>query len=164
MGENIQMTLTGFLGSDPELVRAEKPEHDWVRFRVGSTPSYRDDSGNWVSGQTVWVTCKAWGALARNINNSLSKGAKVFLRGKVALNKWGFTDENNVVHEREDIAVHVSNIGPDLTRHVAKAKLARTAEQKNADFMVKEEPPEEAPAKRGGKKAKAEAELEAVPF
>ncbi|HEX3828201.1 MAG TPA: single-stranded DNA-binding protein [Sporichthyaceae bacterium] len=77
------LTIAGNLGDDPELRHTPNGKAN-VRMRVAVTERRRDDGGEWVDGDTSWYTVIAWDTLAENATQTLSKGARVIVHGRLA--------------------------------------------------------------------------------
>lgn len=109
MSNEIQITVRGWMGSDP--VRHVGPSGvTLAMFRVGSTPRLRDrTTGEFRDGETQWFTVKAWRDLAENVIVSLKKGMPVILRGTLRTETW--QGENG---ERSANVISVDSIGADL--------------------------------------------------
>src|SRR6266705_3512541 len=55
-----QITIAGNLVDDPEL-RFTPAGQPVARFRVASTPRFRDNStGEWKDGDSLFLTCNVW--------------------------------------------------------------------------------------------------------
>ena len=60
------LTVTGNLVDDPEL-RFTPSGVAVARFRIASTPRYRDNAtGEWKDGDTLFLTCQVWRQAAGN--------------------------------------------------------------------------------------------------
>lgn len=73
--------LIGNLGGDPvlsELTNGGK----LARLSLATNEFYRNKDGEMVQ-KTEWHRCIAWGKLAEKMNDKLSKGKKVAVRGKL---------------------------------------------------------------------------------
>src|SRR3982751_6118494 len=92
MAGETQITMTGNLTDDPELRFLENGT-GLVKFTVASTPRTLDrPSGQWKDGDPLFLTCTAWRDLAEHIAESLSKGTRVIVSGRLRLSRWT-TDE-----------------------------------------------------------------------
>lgn len=118
-GEPI-LTVVGNLVADPEA-RVSQSGKPWVTFRVANTPRVRDrQSGDWSDGESMWLGCRAYGALADHIVQSLVKGTRVIMQGRLTQNTY--TD--NQGQQRTGLNLEVEHIGPELefaTATVVKA-------------------------------------------
>lgn len=113
--------VIGNLGSDPEL-RYTPNRKAVVTLRVADTPRNFDRaSGQWVNGETDWITVQAWEELAQNVAASLKKGDKVVVIGSYRAEKY--TDNNN--QERTTRKLVATEIAPSLTG--ARASIEKQA-------------------------------------
>jgi single-strand DNA-binding protein len=77
------ITMVGHVASDPVL-RVTGNGTKVVSFRLASTARRRDPvQGDWVDGDTLFFTVKAWKATADNVVASLRKGDPVVVHGRV---------------------------------------------------------------------------------
>ncbi len=140
------MTLAGNLVEDPEL-RFTPAGQPVAKFRVASTPRYRDNStGEWKDGDSLFLTCAVWRQAAENVAESLTRGMRVIVTGRLKQRSYETKEgEKRTVYELE-----VDEVGPSLRNASAKvAKVARTgaaaashqASGKNADPWAGDEPP-----------------------
>jgi single-strand DNA-binding protein len=127
---DVHVTLSGYVASEVEFKEGfnragERMAHnDRAFFRLGATPRYFDRSaGRWRDGETVWLTVKAWRALAHNVASSLSLGQPVVVVGKLKTSVWKGEDEQ--VHSREVLEATV--VGHDLNR--GTSAFSRTSRQ-----------------------------------
>lgn len=103
--------VIGNLVADPEP-RVSQGGKPWVTFRVANTPRVRDrQSGDWSDGESMWLGCRAYGALADHIVQSLVKGTRVIMQGRLTQNTY--TD--NQGQQRTGLNFEVDAIGPELT-------------------------------------------------
>jgi single-strand DNA-binding protein len=74
-----QITIAGNLVEDPEL-RFTPAGQPVARFRVASTPRFRDNStGEWKDGDSLFLTCNVWRQAAENVAESLTRGMRVIV-------------------------------------------------------------------------------------
>jgi single-strand DNA-binding protein len=98
-----------------------------TRFRLASTERRYDAStASWRDGESVFIHVTCWRRLAENVSNSLDKGDRVIVSGR--LRQWVAEKDGvrRTVHEIEADAV-----GPDLQRtmvNVARPKKAPGAD------------------------------------
>lgn len=109
--QDIQITLTGNVGTDVELAHGE----NWARasFRLAVTPRLLRQ-GQWVDAETTWVQANCWGRLASNVKVSLCKGDPVIVQGRLRTQAW-LKDGTR----QEKLVVEVSSVGHDLSRGTA---------------------------------------------
>ena len=81
-GETI-LEIVGNLTADPEL-KATPSGKMVVSFTVVSTPrSFDKQSNGWKDGDPLFMRCSAWGQLAENVAESLNKGVRVMVQGRL---------------------------------------------------------------------------------
>lgn len=114
------LTITGYLGADPELSFVAATGTPVVKVRVADTPrSLNRETGQWEDGTTLWLRATAWGPLAEHIANSVRKGDLVTLIGR--LTQHNYTDRNGEQRHRielsiEDCAVSLSRTSVSVQR------------------------------------------------
>jgi len=84
--------LIGNLGKDPEIRRLESG-NVVAKFPVATSENYRDKAGEWQQ-TTEWHDVVAWGKLAEKAERTLTKGATVYVEGKVTHRTWEDKDGN----------------------------------------------------------------------
>lgn len=107
MSNEPNATITGNATRDPEL----KFTHNGTAvttFTLASTPRRYDRQTNqWVDGDTLFMRCTAFGKLAENLAETVTKGARVIATGRLAANRW--TDKNGQPRESTDL--HIDDAG-----------------------------------------------------
>jgi single-strand DNA-binding protein len=123
MAGETTINFNGNLTRNPEL-RYTGDGIAVVKFGVACTPRYLDrESGQWRDGDPLFLTCTAWRDLAEHIAESLAKGTRVVVVGRLRLSRWE-TDEGE---KRSAYQVDVEDIGPSLRWAQAKVtKMTRT--------------------------------------
>jgi single-strand DNA-binding protein len=116
-----QITIAGNLVDDPEL-RFTPAGQPVARFRVASTPRFRDNStGEWKDGDSLFLTCNVWRQAAENVAESLTRGMRVIVSGRLRQRSYETKEgEKRTVYE-----VEVDDVGPSLRN--ASAKVNRAA-------------------------------------
>ena len=116
-----QITIAGNLVDDPEL-RFTPAGQPVARFRVASTPRFRDNStGEWKDGDSLFLTCNVWRQAAENVAESLTRGMRVIVLGRLRQRSYETKEgEKRTVYE-----VEVDDVGPSLRN--ASAKVNRVA-------------------------------------
>jgi single-strand DNA-binding protein len=116
-----QITIAGNLVDDPEL-RFTPAGQPVARFRVASTPRFRDNStGEWKDGDSLFLTCNVWRQAAENVAESLTRGMRVIVQGRLRQRSYETKEgEKRTVYE-----VEVDDVGPSLRN--ASAKVNRVA-------------------------------------
>ncbi|WP_457032363.1 single-stranded DNA-binding protein [Kitasatospora sp. P5_F3] len=83
-----------------------------ANFRMAATERrYDREKGDWVDGETSWVTVTAWRWLAANVVSSLSKGDPVVVSGRLRVREWGEAEKRRCVVE-----IDARVVGHDLGR------------------------------------------------
>lgn len=118
-GETV-ITLVGNLVDDPEL-RFTPSGAAVASFRLASTPrTYDRQSGEWKDGESLFLTCSVWRQAAENTAESLQKGMRVIVQGRLKQRSYETREgEKRTVYE-----IDVDEVGPSLRS--ATAKVART--------------------------------------
>jgi single-strand DNA-binding protein len=118
-----QITIAGNLVDDPEL-RFTPAGQPVARFRVASTPRFRDNAtGEWKDGDSLFLTCNVWRQAAENVAESLQRGMRVIVSGRLRQRSYETKEgEKRTVYE-----VEVDDVGPSLRNASAKvAKVSRS--------------------------------------
>jgi len=121
MAGETTITLIGNLTGDPEL-RFTPSGAAVANFTVASTPRTFDrQTQEWKDGEAMFITCAAWRNLAENVAESLTKGSRVIVSGRLRSRSYeGREGEKRTVFE-----IEVDEIGPSL--RYATAKVTRTS-------------------------------------
>jgi single-strand DNA-binding protein len=121
-----QLTIAGNLVDDPEL-RFTPAGQPVARFRVASTPRFRDNTtGEWRDGDSLFLTCNVWRQAAENVAESLQRGMRVIVSGRLRQRSYETKEgEKRTVYE-----IEVDEVGPSLRNASAKVnRVARTGSQ-----------------------------------
>ena len=119
-GETV-ITLVGNLTSDPEL-RFTPSGAAVANFTVASTPRTLDRQSNeWKDGETLFMRCAIWREAAENVAESLTKGTRVVVTGRMKSRSFTTKEGDN----RTVIEMDVDEVGPSL--RYATAKVNRTS-------------------------------------
>lgn len=123
---DVQITVVGNLVADPELKYTQNGTAV-ANFRVASTPRvYRD--GQWVDGEGMFLTCSLWREAAENAVESLSKGMRVIVQGRLRQRSY----ETREGERRTVFEVEVDEVGPSLK--FARAQVTRTPRNGGGNF------------------------------
>ncbi|SDS75863.1 single-stranded DNA-binding protein [Corynebacterium timonense] len=114
------ITVIGNLVADPEL-RFTAAGAPVANFRVASTPrTFNRDTNQWEDGESLFLTCNVWRQTAENVAESLTKGMRVIVQGRLRQRSFQTREgENRTVFE-----VEVDEVGPSLK--YATASVTRT--------------------------------------
>lgn len=117
------ITMIGNLVDDPEL-RFTPSGAAVAKFRVASTPRYLDKNTNeWKDGDSLFLQCQIWRQAAENVAESLTKGMRVILSGRLKQRSY----ETKEGEKRTVFEVEVDEVGPSLRN--ATAKVTKTTRQ-----------------------------------
>lgn len=135
MANDTSLTIIGNLTDDPEL-RFLPSGAAMAKFTIASTPRFMDKaSGEWKDGEALFVNCTAWRELAENAAESLSKGARVIVAGRLRQSRW----ETPEGEKRSAYGLDVEEIGPSL--RFARAKVQKmTRIRAGADTTPPDDP------------------------
>ena len=113
-GNNI--TIVGNITRDPELRYTPSGQAN-VRLGVAVNRKWQDrSSGEWTE-QTSFFDVIAWRELAENVNESLKKGARVIVTGRLEQRTW--EQEGN---KRSVVEIIADEIAPSLRWATAKVE------------------------------------------
>jgi single-strand DNA-binding protein len=114
-------TIAGNLTADPEL-RFTGDGTAVARFTVAVTERRRQGD-QWTDGDTGYFRCSVWHKLAEHAAESLRKGDRVIVTGRLRQRSWA--TEGGEKHTT--IEVDVDDLGPSLRWTTATAnRTART--------------------------------------
>jgi len=120
---DINLTIVGNITNDPEL-RFTPSGAAVASFTVASNSRYLDKTTNeWKDGEPVFMRCSVWRQYAENVAESLTRGTRVIVTGRLKQRSYDNRDGQKVtVMEME-----VDDVGPALRTATAKVtKVARS--------------------------------------
>ncbi|HEU0130976.1 MAG TPA: single-stranded DNA-binding protein [Mycobacteriales bacterium] len=95
------ITMTGNVVADPDL-RYTPGGHAWCRFRLASSQRYYDaNSKQWKDANTTFIDVVAWRALAEHVAESVERGSRVVVHGRLVQRSWD--DKDGVKQYRYEI-------------------------------------------------------------
>ncbi|MEY3846665.1 MAG: hypothetical protein RJA66_932 [Actinomycetota bacterium] len=142
MAGEVNVTIVGNLADDPEL-RYTQGGVAVVSVRVGSTPrTFNRTTSAWEDGETVWVRCTAWREVAENVAQSLTKGTRVVVTGRL---KAPSAYQSAQGEARASLELEIEEIGPSL-RYATAAISRRAREAGSGSGAVAGDPWGDAPA------------------
>ncbi len=104
------ITVVGNLVADPEL-RFTPQGLAVANFRIASTPrTYNRDTNQWEDGEALFLTCNVWRSVAENVAESLTKGMRVIVNGRLKQRSY----QNREGENRTVFEVEVDEVGPSL--------------------------------------------------
>ena len=108
------VTLVGNLTDDPEL-RFTPNGAAVANFRLAVTPRIRQGD-SWTDGETSFFRINCWRALAENVTESLSKGTRAVVIGRLRMRSW----ETDSGEKRTVVEVEADEVAPSLKFATAK--------------------------------------------
>lgn len=123
MAGDTLITVVGNLVDDPEL-RFTPSGSAVANFRIASTPRIFDRATNeWKDGDSLYLTCNVWRQYAENVAESLTKGMRVIVQGRLKQRSY----ETREGEKRTVFEIEVEDVGPALRNATAKVtKAARS--------------------------------------
>jgi single-strand DNA-binding protein len=113
------ITIVGNLTANPEL-RFTQAGAAVASFTVASTPRVFDKaSKEYRDGETLFVRVSVWKELAENVAESLTKGQRVIVAGKLKSRSYEKDGQ-----KRTSIELEAEEVGPSLKFSVAKTERA----------------------------------------
>jgi single-strand DNA-binding protein len=114
MATDNQVMLVGNLTEDPEL-RFTPSGAAVASFRLAVTPRIRQGD-QWTDGETSFFRVNAWRALGENVAESLTKGARAVVIGRLRMRSW----ETPEGERRSAVEVEADEVGASLKFATAK--------------------------------------------
>jgi single-strand DNA-binding protein len=112
------VSLVGNLTDDPE-VRFTPQGTQVGSFRLACTPRIRQGD-TWTDGETSYFTVTCWRELAAHAADSLSKGDRTLVFGRLKTRSW----ETPEGERRSVVEVEAEEVGPSLKWATAKPQRA----------------------------------------
>ena len=114
------ITVVGNLVADPEL-RFTPAGAAVANFRIASTPRrFNRQTSKWEDGEARYLTCNVWRQAAENVAESLSKGMRVIVQGRLRQRSY----ESREGERRSIFEVEVDEVGPSLSFATAQVTRA----------------------------------------
>jgi single-strand DNA-binding protein len=122
------ITLIGNLTGDPEL-RFTPSGAAVANFTVACTPRTLDRQSNeWKDGETLFISCAVWRQVAENVAESLTRGARVVVHGRLKARSYDDRDGN----KRTVFECDVEEIGASM--RYATLKISKTSRSDGGGF------------------------------
>ena len=146
------ITLVGNLTADPEL-RFTPAGAPVANFTVASTPRTFDRQTNeWRDGDAMFLNCSAWRQAAENVAESLAKGMRVIVQGRLKSRSF----ETREGERRTVFEVEVDEVGPSLK--YASAKVTRNPSQDGQNRPQETRRPTSGQSGWGGRQSEPQAD------
>lgn len=113
------ITVSGNLGADPEL-KFTANGTAMVKLRLAVTDRVKQADGSWADGDTMWLDVIGWRQLAENAAESLVKGSRVIVTGKLKSRSYEKADGTKGI----SYEITADDIGPSLNNQAARLSKA----------------------------------------
>ncbi|AEV86690.1 single-stranded DNA-binding protein [Actinoplanes sp. SE50] len=118
-GETV-ITVVGNIVADPEL-RYTQSGAAVCSFRIASTPRVFDkQTQDYRDGEPLYLSCSVWREPAEHVAESLQRGARVIVQGRLKQRSYEKDGEKRTVVELD-----VDEIGPSLRYATVKVQKAQ---------------------------------------
>jgi len=132
------VTIIGNMTRDPEL-RYTPGGTAVANFGVVFNKRRKNDAGRWEDGDPQFFDVTCWNTLAENVDESLDKGTRVVVTGRLEYQQW----ESDDGAKRSKVIVVADEVGPSLrwaTCEVAKVERSDRSQATPAAYDPFEEP------------------------
>ncbi|MFQ3662272.1 MAG: single-stranded DNA-binding protein [Chloroflexaceae bacterium] len=109
-----KVMLIGRLGTDPEM-RYTASGSPVTTFRLAVGRQWRDNAGE-IHDETEWFNIVAWNRLAETCNQYLTRGARVYLEGRLQTRSWDDQQSGQTRYRTEVIASDLIMLDSRSTR------------------------------------------------
>ena len=103
------VTLVGNVTDDPEL-RFTPTGRPVANFTVAVNKRFKDNDGQWQDRLDGFFRCNCWADMAENVAESLTKGTRIVVTGRLQQRQW----EDNDGNKRSAFEIQVDEVGPSL--------------------------------------------------
>ena len=115
-----QITICGNTTADPEL-RYTSSGAPVASFTVASTPRYFDkQAGDYKDGDTLFLRCNVWRQQAEHVAESLQRGMRVVVVGRLKQRSYEKDGEKRTVYE-----IEADEVAASLRNATAKVEKAQ---------------------------------------
>ena len=126
MAEPTTVTIVGTLTRDPEM-RYTPSGVAVVELGVAVNERTKNKQTNqWEDGDASFFDCTVFNQQAENVAESLQKGSRVILRGRLKMDSW---EDKETGKPRTKIKVIVDDIGPELRFATAQVQKITRSDQ-----------------------------------
>lgn len=124
-------SVVGHLTKDPQLTMTPDGT-PVVTLRVASTPRYWDrHTGGWKDAPSLFLDVTCWRTMARNAAETLQRGDRVIVVGRLAQRIW-----ENDGQRHEVTRIEAEAVGPDLTLRCARIERPGARPRSGGDEVV----------------------------
>ena len=119
-------TIVGNLAGDPEL-RFTPSGAAVANFTVCATPKTKNkNTEQWEDGETLYMRCSIWREAAENVAESLHRGDRVVVTGRLVSRSW---DDKDSGAKRTVVEMQADEVGPSLRYATAQVRKADRPQQ-----------------------------------
>ncbi|QPK94118.1 single-stranded DNA-binding protein [Actinomyces sp. zg-332] len=118
MAGETTVTIVGNLTADPELRFTPSGAAVASFIVASSTRTFDRARGEYRDGDTLFMRCSVWNGAAENVTDSLSKGMRVIVRGRLTQRSY----ETREGERRTAFEIRVEEVGPSLRYATAEVK------------------------------------------
>ena len=111
------VTLVGNITDDPEL-RFTPSGRPVANFTVAVNRRWKNNDGQWEDKLDGFFRCNVWADQAENAAESLQKGTRVLVTGRLQQRSW----EDNDGNKRSAFEIQVDEVGPSLKWSTAQVQ------------------------------------------
>ncbi len=111
------ITIVGGLGRDPEI-RYTATGRAKATLGVAVSRRWQNRQTNEWEEQTSWFNVVVWGDMAENLSDTLSKGTRVIVTGRLEQRSW----ETEQGEKRSVVEIVADEVGPSLRWATADVK------------------------------------------
>lgn len=142
------MTIIGNLTADPEL-RFTPSGQAVSNFTVASTNRVMNKQTNeWEDGDSTFVRCSVWQQTAENVAETLTKGQRVIVTGRLKVRQYETSDGGkgtSVECTVDEIGVSLKHATGKMTRNERGQQQGGGSRQKPKDAWSNSRPDDEPP-------------------
>src|SRR3990170_980669 len=109
MASENTVTLVGNVTDDPEL-RFTPSGAAVANFTVAVNRRWKNQAGEWEDKLDGFFKCNCWRDMAENVAESLKKGTRVVVTGRLQQRSWDDQEGN----KRSAFEIQVDEVGPSL--------------------------------------------------
>ncbi|HUH53005.1 MAG TPA: single-stranded DNA-binding protein [Microbacteriaceae bacterium] len=129
--------VVGIVATDPTEINNDGKAYV-CKFRLASTERrYDKETKTWVDKSTNWFNVNIFRNLGKNAKNSISKGDRVLIYGRLRINNW-----DNGSKSGTSVDIDADAIGHDLkwgTSHFTKNKISSDAGEEDRELLAPDE-------------------------
>jgi single-strand DNA-binding protein len=121
------ITLVGNITDDPEL-RFTPSGSAVANFTIAVNRRFKNQSGAWEDKLDGFFKCNCWREMAENVAESLQKGMRVMVVGRLQQRSWDDQEGN----KRSAFEIQVDEVGPSLRWATAQVQKSQRSSSQGA--------------------------------